>query len=267
MTNAADLIEEPTIHSEYLVKKLANSKPNLYGIVKFRVVSDEIKKWMKQPGNAQRPKILDIGCSTSISKEYFDSNKLDFEYCGADYEAAFNPDIVLDATRLSEYKEDLPWQPDMITLLDVLEHLPGRADDIRSTMEQCSKTVAPNGLILAVVPQLYRLDRLKLGHLHYPEHTVRFRLEEWMNIVKDVVDIKSVHGIGYVSIIPYLPMLSPWYKEDNGHGRFFHHMRSNTFEWAPFRGLEIGLTKALGRLPVFRGWCNSTLLVCTPKSS
>ncbi|WP_422019656.1 methyltransferase domain-containing protein [Roseibium sp.] len=258
-----DTTNELTVHSQYLVKKLSNSKQNLYGTVKFDTVSRKIKSWAK--GRTDTPKILDIGCSTSISKEYLAATGLEFEYCGADYEAAFQPDIVLDATKLSEHKEDLPWRPDVITLLDVLEHLPGKAEAIESTMRQCCEVVAPGGLVLAVVPQLYRLDRLKFSHLHYPEHHVRFTLKEWMNIVEKAADIEEVHGIGYLSVLPYTPMFSPWYKEHNRHGKLFHHLRSKTFEWGPLKPAEIGLTRTLGRLPGLRGWCNSTLLVCKAK--
>lgn len=259
-----DLASEMTVHSQYLVKKLANSKPNLYGTVKFHVVSREIRKWAQDLNRP--PKILDIGCSTSISKEYLANTGLEFEYCGADYEAAFQPDIVLDATRLTDHQEDLPWQPDVITLLDVLEHLPGKADDIESVMRQCCEVVAPGGLVLAVVPQLYRLDRLKLGHLHYPEHQVRFTLKEWAEIIARAADIQSVHGIGYLSCLPYLPMISPLYKEDNRHGKLFYHLRGKTFEWGPLKPAEIALTRTLGKLPGLRGWCNSSLLICQKKA-
>jgi len=252
-----------TVHSQYLVKKLSHAQRNLYGTVKFDIVSREIRTWAKELNRP--PRILDIGCSTSISKEYLAATGLEFEYCGADYEAAFEPDIVLDATRLTDYRDELPWKPDVITLLDVLEHLPGQAGDIESVMHQCGEVVAPGGLILAVVPQLYRLDRLKLKHLHYPEHHVRFTLNEWSEIVGRSVDIEAVYGIGYLSCLPYLPMLSPWYKETNRHGRLFYHLRGKTFEWGPLKPVEIGLTRALGRLPGLRGWCNSSLLVCRAK--
>jgi SAM-dependent methyltransferase len=153
----------------------------------------------------------------------------------------------------------------VITLLDVLEHLPGQGPAIESVMRQCGEVVAPGGLILAVVPQLYRLDRLKLKHLHYPEHHVRMTLGEWSAIIERAVTIEEIHGVGYLSCLPYLPMLSPWYKEHNRHGRLFQHLRGKTFEWDPLKTAEIALTRALGRLPGLRGWCNSSLLVCRAK--
>jgi SAM-dependent methyltransferase len=260
---ADDEQSEVTVHSQYLVKKLANAQRNLYGTVKFDIVARTIRDWAQDLGRP--PRILDIGCSTSISKEYLADTGLDFDYCGADYEAAFEPDIVLDATRLSEHRDDLPWQPDVIALLDVLEHLPGRGPAIESVMRQCGEVIAPGGLILAVVPQLYRLDRLKLGHLHYAEHQVRMTLNEWSEIIGRAVTIESVHGIGYLSCLPYLPMLSPWYEETNRHGKLFHHLRGKTFEWGPLKPAEIALTRTLGRVPGFRGWCNSSLLVCRAK--
>ncbi len=265
-TERQDVTDTPsghTVHSEYLVRKLSNAERNLYGTVKFDVVSRRIRAWacdLDRP-----PRILDIGCSTSISRDYLADTGLAFDYCGADYEAAFEPDIVLDATRLSEHRDELPWRPDVITLLDVLEHLPGQGPAIEAVMRQCGEVVAPGGLILAVVPQLYRLDRLKLRHLHYPEHHVRMTLKEWSDIVGRAVTIEAVHGIGYLSCLPYLPMLSPWYEEHNRHGRLFHHLRGKTFEWGPLKPMEKGLTRTLGRLPGFRGWCNSSLLVCRAK--
>lgn len=261
--DVTDPADAPTVHSQYLVNKLANAERNLYGTVKFDVVARQIRNRAPSPGRP--PRILDIGCSTSISRDYLADTGLEFDYCGADYEAAFEPDIVLDATRLTEHRDELPWRPDVITLLDVLEHLPGRDPAIRSVMHQCGEVVAPGGLILAVVPQLYRLDRLKLSHLHYPEHHVRMTLKEWSAIIGEAVTIEAVHGIGYLSCLPYLPMLSPWYKEHNRHGRLFHHLRGRTFEWGPLKPMEKGLTRALGRLPGFRGWCNSSLLVCRAK--
>ncbi len=261
--DVTDPAPEVAVHSEYLVKKLANAQRNLYGTVKFDVVSREIRKW--SGGLDRKPRILDIGCSTSISKEYLADTGLEFDYCGADYEAAFEPDIVLDATRLTEHRDELPWRPDVITLLDVLEHLPGKGPAIESVMRQCGEVVAPGGLVLAVVPQLYRLDRLKLKHLHYPEHQVRMTLREWSDIIEQAVTIEAVIGIGYLSILPYLPMLSPWYEETNRHGKLFHHLRGKTFEWGPLKPVETTLTRVLGRLPGFRGWCNSSLLVCRAK--
>ncbi|MHA7775100.1 class I SAM-dependent methyltransferase [Roseibium sp. M-1] len=251
------------VHSPYLVRKLTAAQRNLYGTVKFDIVSRVIRKWAHDLDRP--PRILDIGCSTSISKDYLAATGLTFDYCGADYEAAFEPDIVLDATKLAEHRDDLPWQPDVITLLDVLEHLPGQGPAIESVMRQCGEVVAPGGLILAVVPQLYRLDRLKLKHLHYPEHHVRMTLGEWSAIIEQAVEIAAIHGIGYLSCLPYLPMLSPWYEEHNRHGRLFHHLRGKTFEWSPLKPAEIALTRTLGRLPGLRGWCNSSLLVCRAK--
>ncbi|WP_422374311.1 class I SAM-dependent methyltransferase [Roseibium sp.] len=261
--DVTDAPEEVAVHSEYLVKKLSNAQRNLYGTVKFDVVSRQIRDWAAELDRP--PRILDIGCSTSISRDYLAETGLEFDYCGADYEAAFEPDIVLDATRLSEHRNELPWRPDVITLLDVLEHLPGQGPAIESVMRQCGEVVAPGGLILAVVPQLYRLDRLKLKHLHYPEHHVRMTLAEWSGIIARAVTIEAVHGVGYLSCLPYLPMFSPWYEEHNRHGKLFHHLRGKTFEWGPLKPLEKGLTRSLGRLPGFRGWCNSSLLVCRAK--
>ncbi|MEM9147113.1 MAG: methyltransferase domain-containing protein [Pseudomonadota bacterium] len=266
VANTATAFEAPVeapeedIHSPYLVNRLLTQKPNLYGTVKFSVVSERIRKLGEQLGRP--PRVLDLGCSTSISREYLAANGLEFEYCGVDYEAAFSPDIVMDVRRLYEERGRLPWVPDVIMLLDVLEHLPGKRDDIVRVMRECNRLIPDHGEVLVMVPQLYRLDRLKLPHLHYPEHQVRFTLGEWRDIVASAIRVDRIEGVGYLSCLPYLPMLSPWYKEDNGHGRLFHRLRSKVFEWGPLKPAEIALTRLLGKSRLLRGWCNSSLMVC-----
>ncbi|HKK51520.1 MAG TPA: methyltransferase domain-containing protein [Myxococcota bacterium] len=252
--------ETPLVHSPYLVQKLAGQKQNLYGWVKFRIVADKIRQLGEELGRP--PRILDLGCSTSISREYLEDNDLEFEYCGVDYEATFDPDIVMDVRELYAQRHRLPWTPDVIMLLDVLEHLPGQERDIRTVMRECHRLIPEHGMVMVIVPQLYRLDRLKLAHLTYPEHEVRFTLKEWSGIISRVTNIEKVEGIGYLSCLPYLPMLSPWYREDNAHGRFFRWLRGTAFEWGPLRAAEVAVTKAMARLGILKGWCNSSLLIC-----
>lgn len=252
--------EAPAAHSPYLVARLANQKPNLYGAVKFAVVADEIRRLGSDLGRP--PRVLDLGCSTAISRHYLESENLDFEYCGVDYEAAFAPDIVMDVRDLHVRRRELPWTPDVIMLLDVLEHLPGRDADIEAVMRAVAAVLPDHGVALVVAPQLYRLDRLKLAHLTYPEHQVRYTLGEWRALVERAIPVRRVRGIGYLSCLPYLPMLSPWYREDNGHGDLFRWLRGTAFEFAPLKPLEKLLTRGLGRLPVLNGWCNSSLMIC-----
>jgi hypothetical protein len=256
--NAA--LAPPSPHSPYLVARLKGQRPNLYGTVKFAAVAREIRRLGQRLGRP--PRVLDLGCSTSISRHYLEMNGLDFEYCGVDYEAAFDPDIVMDVRQIHAKRNELPWVPDVIMLLDVLEHLPGRAEDIEAVMRACNALIPAHGLVLVVVPQLYRLDRLKLKHLHYPEHAVRFTLGEWRAIVSRAIRIERVMGVGYLSCLPYLPMLSRHYREDNRLGRLFHHLRGRTFEWPPLKPAERVLTRALGRVPGLQGWCNSSLMIC-----
>jgi hypothetical protein len=247
-------------HSPYLVARLSGQKPNLYGTVKFAIVAREIRALGDRLGRP--PRVLDLGCSTSISRHYLEMNGLAFEYCGVDYEAQFSPDIVMDVRELYVRRDELPWTPDVIMLLDVLEHLPGKAQDIEAVMRACDALIPAHGLVLVVVPQLYRLDRLKLPHLHYPEHQVRLTLREWRAIIERATSVARVRGVGYLSCLPYLPMLSPFYREDNAWGRLFHRLRGHVFEWGPLKPVERALTGALGRLPGFKGWCNSSLLIC-----
>jgi hypothetical protein len=258
--DAALVAPQAGAHSPYMVARLTGQQPNLYGTVKFATVAREIRTLGRRLGRP--PRVLDLGCSTAISKHYLEMNNLEFEYCGVDYEAAFRPDIVMDVRELYRERDRLPWTPDVIMLLDVLEHLPGKEADIEAVMAACAALIPPHGIILVVVPQLYRLDRLKLRHLHYPEHQVRMTLREWTAIVSRRARIERMRGVGYLSCLPYAPMLSPWYREHNGWGRAFRHLRGRTFEWGPLKPAERALTALLGRLPPFKGWCNSTLLVC-----
>ncbi len=259
-TSTTALTSARTAHSPYLVARLSGQRPNLYGTVKFAIVASEIRKLAKTLG--RKPRVLDLGCSTSISRHYLEMNDLEFDYCGVDYEAQFSPDIVMDVREVYDRRDQLPWQPDVIMLLDVLEHLPGRDADIVAVMEQCNRLLPAHGKVLVVVPQLYRLDRLKLSHLHYPEHEVRYTLGEWEALVKRGVAIARRHGIGYLSCIPYFPMLSRHYRENNRLGRLFRYLRGTVFEFGPLKPLEIGLTRLLGRSGWLAGWCNSTLLIC-----
>merc|ERR1712029_614620 len=148
---------------------------------------------------------------------------------------------------------------DVILMLDVLEHLPGKGPDIQKVVSESAGLLPPQGIILAVVPQLYRLDRLKLPHLHYPDHHVRFTLDEWTTIVRKSATVSEICGIGYLSCAPYLPMLSPWYRDDNLHGRLFRYLRGTLFEWEPLKSAEVFLTSMLGG--ILQGWCNSSLSV------
>ena len=256
---------ESAAHSPYLVARLSGQKPNLYGTVKFAIVAREIRALAARLGRP--PRILDLGCSTSISRHYLEMNGLEFEYCGVDYEAAFAPDLVMDVREIHERRAELPWTPDVIMLLDVLEHLPGQARDIEAVMRSCNALAPAHGLILVVVPQLYRLDRLKLAHLHYPEHQVRMTLREWRGVIEPTTRIEKVRGVGYLSCLPYLPMLSPWYREDNAWGRLFRLLRGSVFEWGPLKPVERVVTAVLGRAPVLKGWCNSALLICRSSDS
>ncbi|MEO0911793.1 MAG: methyltransferase, partial [Pseudomonadota bacterium] len=129
-------------------------------------------------------------------------------------------------------------------------------------MENCNALIPEHGSVMVVIPQLYRLDRLKLSHLHYPEHQVRFTLKEWLAIIRDETKVARTHGIGYLSCLPYLPMLSPWYKEDNRHGRLFKYLRGTLFEWGPLKPVEVWLSRVLGRFAPLKGWCNSCLIIC-----
>jgi hypothetical protein len=126
----------------------------------------------------RRPRVLDLGCADRAALRGLRRHGVAVEYCGVDYEAAFGPDVVGDVRDGGRLSRAVPWPADVILLLDVLEHLPGREPDIRRALAGCVALLAPDGVVLAAVPQMYRLDRLKLPHLRYPEHPVRLTLAE-----------------------------------------------------------------------------------------
>jgi len=105
----------------------------------------------------------------------------------------------------------------------------------------------------------------KLPHLHYPEHKIRLTQQEWVQIIAAHFDIEFVRGFGYLSVIPYLPMASKRYTPDNRLGKMFNYLRGRFFEWGPFKPIDLGLSKILGRIPGIKNFSNDIIIVARPR--
>jgi Methyltransferase domain len=256
-------LSDADAHSPYLVGRLlTRSDENIFNHVKFRLVA----KVLCERG-PPRPKVLDLGCGNQLAQRYLTRLGVDMNYFGVDYEAMLGPDLVSDLRAPDAIAERLPWRPDVILLLDVLEHLDGREEDIRGVLALASCLLPPGGLVVVTLPQLYRLDRFKLPHLHYPEHKIRLRQDEWAALLAQKVCVEHVHGLGYVSMLPYLLMAHRGYRDDNNLGRAFRFLRERVIEGDRLRRLDLALTLGLGAAPSLRTWSNDVLFVCrTPAS-
>ncbi|MBX2823854.1 MAG: class I SAM-dependent methyltransferase [Gammaproteobacteria bacterium] len=247
--------------SPYLVQRLIETKErNLFNHVKFNLVKREIDKL-----GLSKPRIADIGCGLQVAHTYLSSLDLKCDYFGIDYEPNFHPDAVVDLLDIKGSNLEFPWSPDVLLMLDVLEHL---HEDERALQEivHSLSTLAPSGsTMIFTLPQMYRLDRFKLQHLHYPEHKIRLTQREWTHLIGKHFTIRSVSGFGFLSVIPYLPMASKRYTPDNKLGKLFNYLRGKFFEYPAFKPTDLVLSKALGQIPLINGLANDIMIIATPK--
>ncbi len=252
-------VQEPLKeNSPYLVKRLfETNEKNLFNHVKFCLVKQEIDKL-----NFSRPAVLDIGCGLQVAKHYLESLSLEFDYFGADYEPKFAPDAVLD---LLSADPKVNFDPDVVLMLDVLEHLHEDEQELVKIVGRIHNMIPQNCTAIITLPQMYRLDRFKLKHLFYPEHKIRLTQAEWRAVLETHFDIESVQGLGYLSVFPYLPMLSKRYKPDNRLGKLFNLLRSKVFEWGPLKPADLWLSNTLGKIGFMKTISNDILFVAKPK--
>ncbi len=244
--------------SPYLVKRLFETKErNLFNHVKFSLVKQEIDKLQ-----IEKPAVLDIGCALKVAKHYLESLELEFDYFGADYEPKFQPDAVVN---LLDDNPQINYLPDIVLMLDVLEHLHEDKNELINIIGRIKRCIPADCIAIITLPQMYRLDRFKLKHLHYPEHKIRLTQKEWREILESHFDIQSVQGLGYLSVIPYLPMASKHYRPENKLGKLFHRLRSSTFEWPPLKPIDLWLSNTLGKLGFMKTLSNDILFVAKPK--
>ena len=247
--------------SPYLVRRLLETPDrNLFAHVKFALVKRHIDAL-----GLERPRVLDIGCGLGVARRYLEHFGLRMDYFGVDYEARFDPDAVVDLMGEGPLVPELPWQPDVVLALDVLEHLHGDVRVLEKVVRRFADALPPSARVIVTLPQMYRLDRFKLAHLHYPEHKIRLEQHEWRAVLETAFDIRAVQGLGYLSVLPYLPMASRAYRPDNVLGRLFHTLRSRVFEWEPLKPLDTWLSNTLGRWRALQGVSNDVLFVATPR--
>lgn len=249
--------------SPYLVRRLFETpERNLFAHVKFALV----KRCIDTLG-IERPRVLDIGCGRRTARGYLQSFGLTLDYLGVDYESRFEPDAVIDLMSETPLLSDLPWQPDVVLALDVLEHLHEEPAVLKKVVGRLAACLPPTAKVIITLPQMYRLDRFKLSHLHYPEHKIRLEQHEWRAILETAFEVERVQGVGYLSVLPYLPMASRAYTPDNRLGRLFTFLRSRLFEWGPLKPLDTFLSNTLGRLKPFQTMSNDVLFVATPRAA
>jgi hypothetical protein len=248
------------IRSEYLVERLFNTPDyNLFNHVKFNLINDKLNKYIN--GN---PRILDIGCGLQVSKRYLASFNSDLQYKGADYEASFEPDYVVDLNQTDALADAMKWQPQVVMLLDVLEHLHDNTKDLGDVIAHIAEQVPADSVLIITLPQWYRLDCFKPSHLYYPEHKIRLNQREWRELIEQHFDIVKTQGLGYLSVIPYLPMAFKNYKNDNWLGAFYLHLRGKIMEWRIFKPIDLFLSRTIGKLPGFNKLSNDILFVAKP---
>jgi hypothetical protein len=251
------------VRSSYLVERLFKTpENNLFNFVKFHLVNDHIKA-----SGIDKPRLMDIGCGLQVARRFLSALNPQISYFGIDYEAAFEPQAVVDLNMPGALDSPMQWQPDVLMLLDVLEHLHEDMDDLRMVVRHIADCMPADAKLIITVPQLYRLDRFKLPHLHYPEHKIRLTQAEWRSVIEEHFDILDTQGVGYLSVLPYLPMASGRYKPDNALGRLFMHLRSHTFEKRWLKPLDLFLSRTLGRLGPFKTWSNDILFVAAARSA
>ena len=252
----------PVIRSGYLVERLFQTpENNLFNYVKFNLVNQHILST-----GIKMPRIMDIGCGLQVARRFLEAFNPKLSYFGIDYEPTFQPDAVVDLNKSGALDAPMDWSPDVVMLLDVLEHLHDSIEDLGRVVEHVACSMPADARLIITVPQWYRLDRFKLSHLHYPEHKIRLTQPEWRRIIEQHFTITHTQGVGYLSVLPYLPMALRRYTPDNTLGRLFKHLRSTTFEKRWIKPLDLFLSNTLGRMRPFKSLSNDILFVAVPKS-
>lgn len=93
------------------------------------------------------------------------------------------------------------------------------------------------------------------------EHKIRLAKAQRKVLIKKHFNILGTQGLGFLSVIPYLPMLSKKFTHDNKLGRLFTHLRSKTFEKAWLKPVDLFLSRTFGKHQLFSNMMNDFLLV------
>lgn len=256
---------ESTVNSPYLVEKLqATADKNLFNHVKFNLVNDIVTADKNRTVN-----LLELGCGTQVTDRYLKSLGTKFNYFGGDYESSFNPDMVCDLLNmdLEGTKAKIPWKPDYLLLLDVLEHLSPDTKVLDKIIKNCSDLISdnPDTKVIVTLPQMYRLDKLKYPHLFYSEHLIRLTQDEWRALLEKHFTVESVQGVGFLSVIPFIPMFFKSFKPDNGLGRIHLFLRKSVMELPIFRPMDLFLSRTLGKSKFFNRIANDVLFELSQK--
>ena len=252
----------PVVRSGYLVERLFQTpENNLFNYVKFNLVNQHISAT-----GIKIPRIMDIGCGLQVARSFLGALNQNLTYFGIDYEPTFKPDAVVDLNQSGALDTPMDWAPDVVMLLDVLEHLHDNEEDLGRVVEHVARSMPADARLIITVPQWYRLDRFKLSHLHYPEHKIRLTQAEWRRVIEQHFTITDTQGVGYLSIIPYLPMALRRYTPDNALGQLFKRLRSTTFEKRWIKPLDLFLSNTLGRIKPFKSLSNDILFVAVPNN-
>ena len=261
MSELLNKTKTPVVRSEYLVKRLANTPDNnLFNYVKFHLINDQFKKRYHV-----LPRVMDVGCGLQVAKRYLQALNPELAYYGVDYEASFSPDAVVDLNVSGALTKSMQWHPDVVMLLDVLEHLHEDITALDAVIKNIADTVPSHCTVIITLPQWYRLDCLKLKHLHYPEHKIRLTQKEWKALIEKHFEIVETQGLGFLSVIPYLPMLSKKFTPENKLGQLFSRLRSQTFEKPWLKPVDLFLSRTLGKCWPFTKMTNDFLLVVKPR--
>lgn len=140
---------------------------------KRQLVSDAITKFT-QPATTRRLKILDLGCGTGKNLEHFQQFGAVFGVDGAKEALQFCRQRGLTQVKLADLEKKLPFADnsfDVITLLDVLEHIKEPM-----VLQEVQRILKPNGLFIVTVPAFPWLWSAWDEVLHHKRRYTRSRL-------------------------------------------------------------------------------------------
>jgi 2-polyprenyl-3-methyl-5-hydroxy-6-metoxy-1,4-benzoquinol methylase len=171
-------------------------------------------------GNLKKPQLLDIGTGTGALLEV--ANEFGFDATGLEPDKKFAQKAKergLKVINSTLEKARLPTHSfDIITMFDVLEHIP----DLHSALSSIVKTIKPNGLLILSTPNTSSLS-FKLMDSYWPhfkkEHIYYFNPKSLKTLISPYgfITLKILNSpksltldyiAGYFSAFP-TPILSP----------------------------------------------------------
>lgn len=196
-------------------------------------------------------KALDVGCGTGAVMEFLQSRE--YKVCGVDKSGvalSFCKKKMLNVNLGSAEKLNFSDNTfDLITALDVLEHLPNE----KKALQEIKRVLKPNGIFVATVPAHQFLWSYHDEVLH---HFRRYNKKSFLQIFQDNFDVKFVSYIHFFILFPAILIRSiskktkskAEKKSDVGEsGWFVNKMMSFVYFWEIlffriFKKLPIGLS-------------------------